>query len=91
MTKNENKKAQAWREAHDLSIQQLADLTGYSHQSIRWFEKGETPPRTWPGSRQARKSGPIDAWVWLRFKMACAGVQAQLAALAAGTAKMFDW
>lgn len=80
-----HQKAKLWREDHDLSVDELAELTGYSPKSIYWFEKGVTPPM-----RNHKGGHPHDRrhkpWVWQRYRMACAGVEAQLR-----TRKPFDW
>lgn len=75
----EHEKAKRWRERHGLSLAQLADLTGYSELSIRWFEKGLRPPNR-------GKDRTIDAYVWQRYKTACAGVTAQI-----HSKRKFDW
>lgn len=75
----EHDKAKAWRERAGLSVAQLAELTGYSPESIYWFERGLTPK----GSN--RKPTKIAAWVWLRFKRACQGVAAEI------RGNKFDW
>lgn len=78
-------KARRWREARGLSLDQLAGLTGYSVLSIRWMEKGVTPPL-----RRAKGGNPHDRsiapWVFQRYRMACAGVDRQLK-----TGKPFAW
>lgn len=73
-------KAIAWRERHELTRAELAELTGYSRQTIYWFERGQSPPQ-----RGKKKPGKIDDFVWYRFFMACAAVDAQLAG------RKFDW
>lgn len=77
----EHERAKAWREKRGLSVDQLADLTGYGRRSVYWMERGESPPN---GTRS--KPAPVASWVWQRFKMICAGVEAQLK-----TGKTFDW
>ena len=85
MKRNEHHKAKSWRESHQLSVDQLSQLTGYSDKSIYWFERGETPPQ-----RNAKGGNADDRrikdWVWQRYKMACAGVQAGLK-----SGQGFDW
>lgn len=76
----EHQRAQAWRESLDLSIADLALLTGYSPLAIRFFEKGETP------SRSNAKSGPHSKTAWKRYKNICAGVDAQRR-----TKRQFNW
>lgn len=66
-TKADFAKARAWRRSRQLSVAQLAELTGYSMQSIYHFEIGR-------GSHDR----PIADWAWQRYKMVCAGVELQL-------------
>lgn len=83
----EHQKAKQWREAHGLSPRDLAGLVGYSTASIFWFEAGQTPPRTYKGKRTpARKGRQIHPTVWLRYKAACAGIDAWLK-----DKRRFDW
>ena len=81
----EHYKAKQWRERLDLSLAQLAELTGYSTITIRWFEKGVTPPR-----RRAKSGNDHDRtiadWVWQRYKRACQAIDHELR-----TGKGFDW
>ena len=81
----EHEKARRWRESRNLSLAQLADLTGYTALSLRWFEKGMTPPK-----RREKSGRPddrrISEWVWQRYKRACEGVDHQLR-----TGRRFDW
>lgn len=74
----EFQKAQAWREKQNLSRKELGDAIGYSPISIYWFERGETPPAR--NIKSGSQSREIKPWVWLRYKMACAGYK-----------KRFDW
>lgn len=76
----EHDRAQTWRLKHNLSLDDLSKLTGYSPLAIRFFEKGVTPDR--PGA----KSGPHSKTSWLRFKNVCAGIDAQLK-----TKREFKW
>lgn len=80
----EHTKARAWREQHQLTPRQLADLIGYSVSAIYWFENGRTPPRTFKNPK--RKGRAIDPTVWLRYKAACAGIDAWLS-----DKRRFDW
>lgn len=66
--------ARAWRERHDLTPEQLSGLTGYSVSAIYWFERGETPP----SRKSPTNAGGIADWVWLRYRRACQGVDAEL-------------
>lgn len=79
MILSEHERAKRWRERHGLSLAQLADLTGYSELSIRWFEKGQRPPNR-------GKNRDVAPWVWRRYKMACGCVAAQIA-----SRREFDW
>jgi transcriptional regulator with XRE-family HTH domain len=76
----EHQRAKAWREKRNLSVDQLADLTGYGRRMLYWMERGESPPNS------TRKAAPIAPWIWQRYKMMCAGVEAQLR-----SGKEFDW
>lgn len=83
----EHERARRWREAHGLSSAELSPLIGYSTSSIYWFETGKTPPRTYQGKRSPERQGrKIDATVWLRYKAACAGIDAWLK-----DKRRFDW
>jgi predicted transcriptional regulator len=83
----EHQKARLWREAHNLSLKDLAPLIGYSTASIYWFEAGQTPPRTYKGKRSPERKGrAIAPEVWLRYKAACAGIDAWLK-----DKRRFDW
>lgn len=78
----EAEKAKAWRERLGLSPDQLADLTGYSRQSIYWYERGVVPPIAGKPDGQ-----PTKPWVFKRYKMACLGA----AALLHKGAQDWDW
>lgn len=78
---SEHEKAKAWRESLDLSIAQLATLSGYSKEALYWMERGRTPTR-----KKGSKPGKIDASVWQRYRNVCAGVDAQLRAR-----RTFSW
>lgn len=75
----EHQRAKAWREKHGLTAEQLAKLTGYRPRMIFWMERGESPPN------RTRGAAPTAPWIWQRYKMMCAGVEAQL------QGKEFDW
>jgi hypothetical protein len=60
----ESARAHRWRITSQLSLAQLAALTGYSSRAIRYFEAGCTS--------RGRKIPPA---VWRRYKLACLGVQ----------------
>jgi transcriptional regulator with XRE-family HTH domain len=72
--------AKSWRESLNLSVADLARLSGYSENAIRWAEKGITPPRTAAHIAGKQKSKKIPQKVWQRFRNVCAGVEAQLRA-----------
>ena len=85
----EHVKARQWRERLNLTPKQLADLSGYAVPTIWWFERGLTPPRTKKhvaGEAKAPRERQI-SWVnWLRYKLVCAGVDAQLK-----SGRAFEW
>lgn len=72
-------RARRWREGLGLSGAELAEQLGYSRIAIYWFEAGTCPP-------VAGKYKPIKPWVWHRYRLACAGLAAQLVAK-----KKFEW
>jgi DNA-binding XRE family transcriptional regulator len=76
---SEHIKARQWRERLGLTRKQLANLTGYSYESILVFERGETPTRTWSTKTARYPRRNIDEFVWTRYRNCCAGVAAQLA------------
>lgn len=78
----ESEKARAWREKLGITPKELADATGYSALAIYWFERGETPPAR--NMKSGSTSREIKPWVWLRYKMACAGYERS-------RGKQFDW
>lgn len=80
----EHNRARAWRERHGMTRDQLAQLVGYAPLSIYWFERGETPPRNYANSY--KRDRKIDLAIWRRYKMACAGADAQIA-----RKRGFDW
>lgn len=65
----EHEQARAWRKARGLNVKQLADLTGYSIESIYCFERGVA---------SSAGTGPVKPWVWQRYKRACSGLDAEL-------------
>jgi transcriptional regulator with XRE-family HTH domain len=79
-------KARQWRESLNLSVADLARLSGYSTVSIWWAEQGLTPPRTNKHVAGAAKSGKIKGAVWQRYRNVCAGVEYQLK-----NGRRFDW
>lgn len=64
-----HEQAKAWRVKRGLSLDQLADLTGYSVPAIRKFEQG---------ARNSKAREGHSEWTWQRYRMACAGAEAQL-------------
>ncbi len=56
----EYERAKRWRNARGWTLDDLADLTGYSRSSIFWFERGVGPT----GKR-------IDEFAWHRYKRIC--------------------
>jgi transcriptional regulator with XRE-family HTH domain len=84
----EYEQARLWRQRLGLTQRQLADLTGYSVESISHYENGTTPSRSWSDSKRKVKanSRPIDAFVWFRYKRCCAAVDAEMR-----TKKVFKW
>lgn len=81
----DHEKAKAWRERHGLTVEQLAERAGYSRESIYLFEKGFT--YNGRGRGNAVKKKDIDDRVWQRYRMACAGVHAELGK----NARKFNW
>jgi|HubBroStandDraft_4_1064222.scaffolds.fasta_scaffold00027_43 hypothetical protein len=79
-------KAKQWRESLNLSVAELAKLSGYSAVTIWWAEQGLTPPRTAKHIAGKQKSGKIKPAVWQRYRNTCAGVEAQLR-----NGKQFNW
>lgn len=67
--------SKAWRIRRKLSLEQLSDLTGYSVPALYKFEAGAREP----GQKHSE-------WALQRFRMACAGAEAQLK-----TGKVFEW
>ena len=63
----EAEQARAWRHNMRLTMAQLAELTGYSVQTIFLFERGT--------NSQGKPHVPE---VWKRYKLACLGVRFML-------------
>jgi hypothetical protein len=82
----EHNQAKQWRERLGLTRKQLADMTGYSYESVLLFEKGKAPSRTWSTKPTRMKERPIDAYVWKRFKRCCQAVDAEMK-----TGEKFGW
>ena len=67
--------AKAWREKRGLDLDALSELTGYSVSALRQLEAGKR-----------FGGGQHSEWTWHRFKMACAGAEAQLK-----SGREFEW
>lgn len=76
-------RAKAWRQSWGFTQNDLGKQLGYSKESIFWFERGLVPPGA---GKRTPKQRQIREWVWLRYKRACAGLDAELRGGAA-----FDW
>jgi len=61
---SESAKAKAWRNRMGLTMDQLADLTGYSREAIFLAERGLNSKRQ-----------PHAAHAWRRYKLACLAVR----------------
>jgi DNA-binding XRE family transcriptional regulator len=70
-------RAKAWRQRLSLSVDELAELTGYTKQAIWKFEAG---------ARNIKRKEPHSEWTWQRYQMACAGAAAQLK-----SGRAFEW
>ena len=77
----EHERARAWMDSRKISVDQLAEMTGYGKRSIYWMLRGQSPPNA-----TRAKPAPVADWVWQRFEMACAGADAQLK-----TGRLFKW
>lgn len=75
--------AKAWRLARNLNVDQLAELTGYSSEAVRLYERGVSAARR---SGKMSHAAKIPEWRWQRYRMICAGVDAQLQ-----TGNVFNW
>jgi hypothetical protein len=76
----EHQQAVAWRESLGLTQEKLGGLIGYATATVYWMERGLTAPR------RGRRSEPVPAHVWLRYKRACAGLDAE-----ARGRRVFGW
>lgn len=68
-------RCRSWREGAKLSVQDLADLTGYSVAAIYQFERGIN------GSGDSHSE-----WSWQRYRLCCSAIAHQLR-----TGKEFSW
>jgi transcriptional regulator with XRE-family HTH domain len=72
---NEQDRARKWRESLELTQRELGDSLGWTREAICMFECNIT------------SSGlEVSDWAWKRYKMACAGLDAQLKG-----DKKFNW
>ena len=69
--------AKAWREKRGLDLDTLSELTGYSVIAIRKLESG---------ARNHKRGESHSEWVWHRYRMACAGAEAQIK-----SGRRFEW
>lgn len=76
--REQHDKAAQWRERLGLSLDRLAELSGYSKVTLYWFFRGLTPPRTAKHIAGKQLSKPIGDAEWKRFTNICAGVEYQL-------------
>lgn len=71
----QHEKARKWRNERRLTVEKLSELSGWSIEAIYLFERGVTP-----------KGEPVSDWVWQRYRMVCAGIDAELR-----SGVRFDW
>ncbi len=74
-TTAQGEQARSWRERLKLSVQDLADLTGYSIAAIYQFERGINGA----GAKHSE-------WSWQRYRLICSAVAHQMR-----TGKEFEW
>lgn len=75
---NDHEKAKRWRERTGLSHDQLAELVGYSRESIFLFEKGFVYDERGRTARGKVRTRATNERAFHRYRMACAGVHATL-------------
>jgi hypothetical protein len=63
---NPHDKARAWRLRHNLHVDTLVMLSGYSRETIYAMERNECHGK------------PIEKWVFQRYQRACEGVDCEL-------------
>jgi hypothetical protein len=69
----EHKQLNAWMKRNGLDRHVLADMTGWTAQSIYWYCRGTTP------AGKNREAGvEIKPWAWNRFRRACGDVDAEM-------------
>lgn len=71
--KSEFAAARRWRESHKLTPKDLSDLIGWSVTSIWFMENGKVPP-----AKNPKHDRSLKWYVWLRYRRACQGVDAEL-------------
>lgn len=74
----EHLKAKRWREKTKLSVAELAEKAGYSIEAVYLFEKGFTYDARGKDGKDKIRTKPHDDRAWRRYRMACAGVAAEL-------------
>ena len=74
----EPERAQRWRVGNNLTLAELAQLTGFSISAISRFEQGMFQNHGKAGFHK------IPQAAWKRYKLVCAAV-------ASGASKTFDW
>lgn len=87
----EHEKAVRWRERLGLSQKQLAVLTGYAYETIRTYESGMTPPRTWSTKKDVNKPRKIEGAMWQRYKRACHSVDCEVRVTSTPRQEAFQW
>lgn len=87
MTPTQSKAARTWRLARALTIATLAEKTGYAVETIYKYERLGLP-ETAVGRPRLRQPAPgaIEPWVWQRYRLACAGVEAEIQ-----SGEKFEW
>lgn len=62
----EHLKAKAWRLANQWTMDDLAELTGFSKSAIMWFERG-----------QSSDGSTVDPFAWHRYRRVCHSVDVE--------------
>lgn len=68
ITKAEIERAKSWRQTRDITMTDLARLSGYSVSGICRFEQGTVP------ASQTMGEHPVTPQAWKRYKMICLAV-----------------
>lgn len=76
-------RAKNWRLARQLTLEDLAKLTGYSTGAISCFERGTRNPAPGEFSRK-----PLNPSVFARYKIVCEAIEARMRN---PQRKQFDW